>query len=49
VRRHIIGMAVFLLLLLAGLLLVDRLERCENGPRFLAGPCPAEDPYAGAE
>jgi hypothetical protein len=44
-ERHILGMAVFLILLYAGLLLVNYLEPCEHGRYGLAAPChdPLED------
>ncbi|MBV9924895.1 MAG: hypothetical protein JOZ96_07770 [Acidobacteria bacterium] len=48
-KRHILGMLIFLVLLLAGLLLANRYDPCEKGPRMLAGPCPTHDPYEGAE
>ncbi len=43
--RHVLGMALFLLTLLAGLLLVNYFEPCEHGRGTLAAPCydPLED------
>ena len=39
VERHVLGMAIFLVMLFAGLLLVNYLEPCEHGRKALAAPC----------
>ncbi len=43
--RHVLGMAVFLVLLLAGLALVNHFEPCEHGREGFAAPChdPSDD------
>ena len=38
-ERHVFGMVVFLVLLFAGLLLVNYLETCEHGRYGPAAPC----------
>ena len=45
VERHILGMVIFLVMLYAGLLLVNYFEPCEHGRMRLAAPCydPLED------
>ena len=44
-ERHILDMAMFLIMLYAGLLLVNYLESCPHGRYGLASPChdPLED------
>jgi hypothetical protein len=46
-KRHILGMLVFLLLLLSGLIIVRYFEPCPY-ERHLASPC-EDDPYRYAE
>ena len=43
VERHVLGMAVFLVLLFAGLALVNHFEPCEHGRKSFAAPC--HDPF----
>ena len=38
-ERFVLGMVVFLVMLYAGLLLVNYLEPCEHGRSVLAAPC----------
>ena len=39
VERHVLGMVIFLVMLYAGLLLVNYLEPCEHGRMGFAAPC----------